>query len=350
MMKTIPYAVMTSLSRFLLFLLLALAAAAQATDFAGPNIIIPIAGRTPGAFGTEWRTDLVVTNASRSKAVTFGIVFLAAEASAQLTPVELQPRGTAIYKDIHLSAFGRAAGAGIIRVGSTSPEALLTARARIYNVGGAQGEYGQIVQGVPATKLAKEAYLSALSGVNGNRTNVGIANPGGTDAEVFISLFERDGAERGGFATTIPAFTVRQMNDIFSQFQTGPLDDATIQITSSRGVYPYASIVRLDTGDADFVAAAAAQIDQIDPIVTPACAKPAPIALAILPAPGWIVSYNEGVDSASTTGALAAKYGFTPKDVYSFGFHAELTQATIAALRCEPTLEIVEQDGYGFFQ
>lgn len=346
-MKTIPYGVMTSISRFLVLLFLALSATAHATDFAGPNVIVPIAGRTPGAFGSEWRTDLIVTNASRTKSASVYIVLFAPDRT-QMTFVELAPLGTAIYKDVLLATFGRATGSGMIRVASQSPEALITARARIYNVGGAQGEYGQIVQGVPATKLAKEAYLSALSGVNGNRTNVGIANPGDTDAEVFISLFARDGEARGGFATVIPAFSVRQMNDIFSQFQTGPLDGATIQITSSHGVYPYASIVRNDTGDADFVAGAAARIDEIAPIVTPACAAPAPIALAVVPAPGWIVVYDEGVDSPSTTAALAAKYGFTPKNVYAIGFHAELTQATIAALRCETPVSVVEQNAYGF--
>ena len=338
---------MTTISRFLVLLLLALSAAARATDFAAPNVIVPIAGRTPGAFGSEWRTDLIVTNASRSKSTVVYVVLFTPDRT-QMTASELAPRGTVIYKDVLLTTFSRTTATGMIRVASQSPDALITARARIYNVGSAQGEYGQTVQGVPATKLAKEAYLSALSGVNGNRTNVGIANPGDTEAQVFISLFERDGELRGGFSTVIPAFTVRQINDIFSQFQTGPLDGATIQITSSHGVYPYASIVRNDTGDADFVAGAAAQIEEIAPIVTPACAAPAPLSLAVVPAPGWIVSYNQGVDSASTTATLAAKYGFTPKSVFSIGFHAELTQATIAALRCETPVSVVEQNAYAF--
>lgn len=347
-MKTIPYAVMTSLSRFLVLVLLALAAAAEATDFAGTNILIPIVGRTPGLLGTEWRTDLVVTNVSRNKPVGTFIVLSTPDREDEVLRVDIGPLGTAYFKDVLLTIFGRATAAGTIRVACNLPDALITARARIYNIGGAHGEYGQIVQGMPVTKLALEAYLSGLSGVNGNRTNVGIANPGNSDAAVFISIYEQNGEARGGFSTVVRAHSVRQMNDIFGFFQTGPLDAATIQITSSHAVYPYASIVRSDSGDADFVTATGVQIDSSQTVVTPACGTPAPLLLAPRPADGWIVSYNDGVDAAATTAALAAKYGFTPSPVGVVGgFAAELTQAMIAGLRCEPSVKFVQQSSHG---
>jgi hypothetical protein len=348
MVKTIPYAVMTSLSRFLVLLLLALATAAQATDFAGPNILIPIVGRTPGLLGTEWRTDLVVTNVSRTKPIGSFIILSTPDRDEQVLRVDIGPLGTAYLKDILLANFGRTTAAGTIRVASNLPDALLSARARIYNVGGAHGEYGQTVHGMPVTKLALEAYLSGLSGVEGNRTNVGIANPGNHDAAVFVSIFEQHGESRGGFSTVVPARSVRQMNDIFGFFQTGPLDAATVQVTSSHGVYPYASIVRSDSGDADFVTATGVRIDSSQALVTPACATPAPLLLAPRPADGWTVSFNDGVDAAATTATLAAKYGFTPSPVGVVGgFAAELTQAMIAGLRCEPSVKFVQQNSHG---
>jgi hypothetical protein len=107
---------------------------------------------------------------------------------------------------------------------------------------------------VDTSRLVSTYHLPGLSGVDGNRTNVGIANPGTTPALVFISLSDTAGLERGGFATEIPARSYRQFNDIFDHFGTGPLNAAMVTVSSSNTVvYAAASIVRSDTGDATFV-------------------------------------------------------------------------------------------------
>ncbi|HEX4933435.1 MAG TPA: protease inhibitor I9 family protein, partial [Gemmatimonadaceae bacterium] len=320
----------------------------QATDFAGPSVLIPVAGRVPGAFGSQWQTDLVVTNASRTgNPVPVTIVFSRADGGEQFSTTELPPRASLISRDVVRELFGQTSGLGMIRITSPWPQARLTARARIYNVGSSVGEFGQTVHAMPLASLSREAYLAGLSGTGGNRTNVGIANPGPNDVALFLSLFEADGNFRGGFSTVIPSGTVRQYNDIFAEFGAGNLDGATLQVTSSDGVYPYASIVRSDSGDADFVTATGVAVDEAEVIVNPQCAAPAPLRLAPIPAEGWIVMYANNVDAAATTAALATKYGFTPKTVYENafkGFVAELTHAVIAELRCEPVVTSVEQN------
>ena len=319
----------------------------SATDFAGPNVLVPIAGRTPGALGSNWRTDLVITNVSRTKPVEAFVVFVLPDAQEQILQATIEPRASVILKDVVKATFGQETASGMIRVASTDPAALLTARARIYNTGSAQGEYGQTAQGMPMTKLARQAYLPGLSGVDGNRTNVGIANPTERTADVFLSIYQSDGESRGGFSTQIPPHTVRLFNDIFGYFQAGPLDGATLQVTSSEGVYPYASIVRNDTGDADFVTATGVEISSTDVIITPSCTAPAPIRLAVIPSPGWIVGLKEGFDPAQTSAVLAARYGFTVKNVYQFGafFSEDMSATAIAALRCEMSVSYVEQNG-----
>jgi hypothetical protein len=107
---------------------------------------------------------------------------------------------------------------------------------------------------VDTSRLVSTHYLPGLSGVNGNRTNIGVSNPGTSTALVFISLYDTSGLERGGFATEIPPRSYRQFNDIFEHFRTGPLHAAMVSVTSSNAVvYAAASIVRNDTGDATFV-------------------------------------------------------------------------------------------------
>jgi hypothetical protein len=322
-----------SLLFFLLF-----APMVRPADFAGYDLLVPVAGRTPGALGSEWRTDLYITNADRRSAAptqSVNIVF-----GQRITTASVPPRATIVLKDIE-------GAVGSIRIVSQSPLARITARARIYNVGSPQGEYGQTAQALPVTSLSRETFLPGLSGVDGNRTNIGISNPGSTQSSAFITLYDREGEFRGGFSTVIEPRSLYLLNDVFSHFQAGPLDAATVQVTTSNGVYAYASIIRADTGDADFVTGTGMQIDDSNTVVTPACAAPAPLSLAPIPAKGWIVLYHPGTDAAATTAQLSARHAFTPITVYEHAmqaFHAELTHETIAALRCEPAVKAVEQN------
>lgn len=324
------------------------AAKAAATDFASHHLLVPIAGRTAGVFGTEWKTDLVVTNANRNgEPVTVQIYFIENGFLTQPVVVNLWPRQSADLTDVIGSAFSKQTATGLFLITTSDPDAKLTARARIYNTT-ASGQYGQTVQAMPLTKLSKSAVLTGLSGVNGKRTNVGIANPADVAASVSISLFDVNGDFQGSFNTEVGAYGVFRLNDIFSYFQTGPLDGATIQINSSHGVYPYASIVRRDNGDADFVAGAATEIDESKAIVKPQCTSPAALSLAALPAGGYSVVFRLGIDPWTTTPELEARYNFKARNVYNFGvfFAEQLTPAQVAALRCESSIRVIEESGY----
>jgi hypothetical protein len=110
------------------------------------------------------------------------------------------------------------------------------------------------VPGVRPEDLVTDHFLPGLSGLDGNRTNVGVSNPHNTDVLFWITLYDTSGLARGAFATSVPPRSYRQFNDIFSHFQSGPLNAAMIRVTASNNtVYAYASIVRNDTGDATFV-------------------------------------------------------------------------------------------------
>lgn len=334
---------------FLSFLSLLTALPAKATDFAGSHLLIPIAGRTAGVNGSQWTTDLVVTNAARTgEPETVEIYFLVDGQITNPVLATLRPRQSAVLNDVIGTAFRKAQATGIILISTRTAGAKLTARARIYNTGSAAGQYGQTVQAMPFTQLSKDAYLTGLSGTGGNRTNVGIANPSDTQILLTVSLFDEEGELRGSFTPAVAPYSVLQLNDVFSHFQTGPLHGATIQVRSSGGVHAYASIVRNDSGDADFVTGTGVEIDDAGRIVAPQCASPATLSLAPLPGEGWTVIFKPGVDPFATTAALETKYGFTAKAVYHFGgfFSVGFSPGAIAALRCEPSIRVVEQNGY----
>jgi hypothetical protein len=153
--------------------------------------------------------------------------------------------------------FGLEEASGIVRVTWDDATARIGANARIYNTGGSGGEYGQGVPAVRLDRLVSDNFLHGLSGVDGNRTNIGISNPHPQDAMVWVELFDTSGLSRGSFATSVPPCSFRQINDIFSRFQAGPLHAAMVRVTGvNQTIYAYASIVRNDTGDATYVAPA----------------------------------------------------------------------------------------------
>lgn len=84
-----------------------------------------------------------------------------------------------------------------------------------------------------------------------------------------------------------------------------------------------------------------------DAIVAPQCADPAHLGLAQDPAAGWIVIFDDETDPHAKTARLEARHQFKAEAVYTFGgFYVEkLSQAELAALRCEPTVKVIEQNG-----
>lgn len=76
------------------------------------------------------------------------------------------------------------------------------------------------------------------------------------------------------------------------------------------------------------------------------CADPAPLYGELHPeAPGYIVQFRPGTNAMETALMLAAKYGFMLRyvwDVALLGFSAEMTPETVTALRCEPSVLLVE--------
>jgi hypothetical protein len=239
------------MKRIALLLSLVLTSAA----FAG-EVLIPVVYRGGGANDTLWRSEIVVSNVSSNlTAPTWTtITYHGDDGQTKEVRMPLSPKEVIAVPDATRQWFDVESGGGIVRVTwDDAPNVRIIARARIYNVG-AHGEYGQSVPGVDTSRLVTEHFLPGLSGVDGNRTNVGVSNPGTSPTLFWIELIDTSGESRGAFATSVPARSYRQFNDIFSYFQAGPLNAAMIRIVSSDApVYAYASIVRNDTGDATFV-------------------------------------------------------------------------------------------------
>jgi hypothetical protein len=224
----------------------------------GGEIFIPATYRGNGANGTVWRTEISVTNiSSHPLPVTTTITLHRDNAEPLSVTMPLSQREVISIPDALHDWFGLDEAAGIVRVTWDDPNARIGANARIYNINGSGGEYGQGVPSVRLDRMVSDVYLPGLSGINGNRTNVGVSNPHNQHALVWIELIDTSGLSRGAFATAIAPRSYRQFNDIFSHFQAGPLNAAMVRVSGvDHTIYAYASIVRNDTGDATYIAPA----------------------------------------------------------------------------------------------
>lgn len=236
-----------------LLLTLALSTAATAGE-----IFIPATFRGPGANGSVWRTEISVSNISSSIHATPILTTITLHRNDNAEPLSLttplSPNEVMTIPDALHAWFNVENGGGIVRVTWAEDDARITARARIYNLGSEAGEFGQGVPGVRLDTMVSDSYLIGLSGIDGNRTNVGVSNPHNQHAMFWITLYDTSGRARGSVATSVPPRSFRQFNDIFNYFQAGPLHAAAVRVTGvDHTLYAYASIVRDDTGDATFV-------------------------------------------------------------------------------------------------
>ena len=221
------------------------------------EILIPAVFRGPGAFGSVWRTEIVLSNVSSvtpvlpiRSTVTFHPTGGGAPVSIEIITV---PKETYAVHDAVFAWFNVVDGGGIVRVTWEHPNVRMTARARIYNISSG-GEFGQEVPGLPLDALQLDNYLPGVSGTDGNRTNIGVSNPHDTPVQFWVELFDTSGLSRGAFSTIVEPRSYRPFNDIFSHFQAGPLNAAMVRVLAiNKPLYAYASVVRADTGDATFV-------------------------------------------------------------------------------------------------
>lgn len=254
---------MLSIRLSALTLALALASSAAAYDFSSQEVFLPVVSRVPGANGTQWRTDVVITNRHEHLPVTVSMIFdVAGPAEAFQARIDLDPRQTVTLVDIVGAKFGMQTAYGTLWIGSPNANTRISAHARIYNVGNPAGEFGQMMPAMPIEHLSKVVWLEGLNGVRGNRANVGIANPNNQPASFSLAWFDKDGESHGSVGMiTVQPWDVLLINDIFAY--TGmPYDESmSLRIRGDVNVYAYGSIVRNDTGDAYTILGSGANTD-----------------------------------------------------------------------------------------
>jgi hypothetical protein len=215
------------------------------------RVVLPVIGRFAGAGGTQWRTDVFLSNPF-SPTINYTLRFYPNGEAPEDRTIAMAPFSTMALTDICLNTYGRSGCAGTLEVlgGALDVEA----RARIYNVGNPAGQFGQSVPGIGSDFLTRQAFLYGLSTMSGNRLNIGVTNPNDVAVDVTITVFSGNNTHLHSRSVTVQPHRYAQFNDIGASFGIGAHEALAIHMTTAGDrIYGWASEVRSDTGDAVFV-------------------------------------------------------------------------------------------------
>ncbi len=245
----------------------------------------PVVARGAGLAGTMWVTDLVLFN-PMDVPINIGVQFFPADQNNQFNPFfpdqfELGPGETAIAEDVlHLVFEYDEAIKGSLAVVADpnyllgNPEGtVICAVTRTYNVGSAEGTFGQTVPSlIVNTNVGwASSFITGARHDGEFRSNLGIANSSPMSSiKVYFRIKDQDGIELAEGSKTIKIMSMNQWS--FQQLGVdevnGPLsvelwlDPSNMSEDPCEDAIPnaflaYVSKVDNGTGDAEFLSAAA---------------------------------------------------------------------------------------------
>lgn len=218
------------------------------------TLVVPAAGTGPGAYGSQWQSELTMHNAApRSVEIELSL----RQGTNEFGPatVAIGPRSTVSISDVVHESFGLDAGTGALLIEASERDARsLVVTSRAFNTSAA-AEYGQDIPAIAITAAAQAGEIAAVNGpatAAGNRLNFGILAV--TPATVTWQLVRADGTIAGSRELTYVAGEQAQYSSgIETLLSLVPADGDVIYARINEGkAIVYGSIVNT-TGDPTFV-------------------------------------------------------------------------------------------------
>jgi hypothetical protein len=214
--------------------------------------IIPATAKLAGQAGTDWRTDLVLTNLGDDPATVQLLAWMrdVPNPDPEARSITLAPMTTEVSGDVLSGLFGFSdSAAATIHVACTQP---LGVTSRTFNVA-AGGTFGQSIPPIAVSRLfgaGQDAHVVGLIENSKARSNLGIVNP--TDGEIVVTatFFDAAGDPLGTKDYAVPATSSIQRTRVLRDVVSGPIDVARAVLHSQQGSFmAYASTVDAVTGD-----------------------------------------------------------------------------------------------------
>jgi hypothetical protein len=238
-----------------------------ATTAAAKNLYIPVAGSSPGANGTHFRTDVRIFNPSSTESIGISIHFLPQGGAGSNIPgriVTVGPRQVAVLNDIVANFLKWPTPAiGAIRLDSDTHKSYeFSAESRTYTDSpnaAAPGTYGQFIPALDPTQHAtKTAIVTHIISTAAYRTNAGVMNANAEAVNVRIKWMNANGTLEGESATlTVPPMSMTLQPLAGLTGVTHEVADGYLVIESTLPVFAFASILDNQSSDSIFVSGVA---------------------------------------------------------------------------------------------
>lgn len=216
--------------------------------------VVPAVANIPGAGGTSWTSDLVLS-APDGDAIAATLLFRRAGAGSLTREVVVPGGGTILVDDVVGGLFA-AEGAGSLEI---EAETALVVSSRTATTESGGGTFGQGIPALPAERAVVAGGTVRLGGLVNDgrfRTNLGLVNLATTPAELQIDIRSADGDRLARWTETLPAHGWRQLNRVLDGVGAGSVEEASAVVrhrSLSGRALVYASVVDEVTGDPAFV-------------------------------------------------------------------------------------------------
>jgi hypothetical protein len=220
----------------------ALAALAEGpSNMASTDLMVPSAGRGPGAKGSFWVTDLWIRCPDGGDVVLEFHGLDAATASPLATATIPMTQPVVYLADVVRNVFGLESAFGNIRIRTTRPA---TATIRVYSAGGG-GSYGMAFMAMPVSMGMGPSpmmggddefryYVQGLLPQPVARVNVMVMNTGATPISGAVEVFDADGAAPAtgpaSYRFSIQPYSGHQFNDVLAGVRSRFSGDTGLQL------------------------------------------------------------------------------------------------------------------------
>jgi Zn-dependent metalloprotease len=225
----------------------------------GGPALVPVVIRKAGLAGSLWRSDVYVANL-RGESADVGFAYTPSGGGAPLTASRAVAAGETLQlQDVVATLFATDGTQGQLTLAAADGTANgLVVTSRTYTVATtASGEasFGQFVPAVPLSAAGRPGevmVLPFLTGGDAFRTNLGVVETAGENADVAVDLVRTDGSVIATLTRTLkPRESYQFLRSLDGRdLGTSPAATAQVRITSTTGrVVAYASVIDNITND-----------------------------------------------------------------------------------------------------
>jgi PKD repeat protein len=220
------------------------------------DLTIPAIGRTAGAAGTYWRSDLALFN-PHSATMTVALRYLPAGSDnrwAGARSITIGPGRSLVVRDL-LNWFGISAGSGALGISWSGTPAGPILSARTYTTRADGGTLGQSMDAIPESRFAPRSAAVGAKSDGSFRTNIGVVNGDDAPATAWITITSPSGSMLGRAPVSLQPRSQAQyaLAALFPHL-TGTVGDFVVHADGGAKLFLYTSVVDNVSGDPLYIA------------------------------------------------------------------------------------------------